>query len=208
MSAINKKRIKKTLLISCISISILFGLLLLTVLATNLTVVVKTDARIFVPEDFQKNADFNCILVLGAGVRGGKPSDMLRDRLDTAIELYFDGTAPKLLLSGDHQSEDYDEVGVMSAYAIENGVPEADILLDHLGLSTYESVIRSKDVFGIHSMVIVTQEYHLPRALYIAEQLEIDAVGVCADTRSYKSELYRNVREYAARTKDFFKCIF
>lgn len=180
----------------------------MTVLATNLTVVVKTDARIFVPEDFQKNADFDCILVLGAGVRGGKPSDMLRDRLDTAIELYFDGTAPKLLLSGDHQSEDYDEVGVMSAYAIENGVPEADILLDHLGLSTYESVIRSKDVFGIGSMVIVTQEYHLPRALYIAEQLEIDAVGVCADTRSYKSELYRNVREYAARTKDFFKCIF
>ena len=208
MSAINKKRIKKTLLISCISISILFGLLLLTVLATNLTVVVKTDARIFVPEDFQKNADFDCILVLGAGVRGGKPSDMLRDRLDTAIELYFDGTATKLLLSGDHQSEDYDEVGVMSAYAIENGVPEADILLDHLGLSTYESVIRSKDVFGIGSMVIVTQEYHLPRALYIAEQLEIDAIGVCADTRSYKSELYRNVREYAARTKDFFKCIF
>ena len=208
MSAINKKRIKKTLLISCISISILFGLLLLTVLATNLTVVLKTDARIFVPEDFQKNSDFDCILVLGAGVRGGKPSDMLRDRLDTAIELYFDGTATKLLLSGDHQSEDYDEVGVMSAYAIENGVPEADILLDHLGLSTYESVIRSKDVFGIGSMVIVTQEYHLPRALYIAEQLEIDAVGVCADTRSYKSELYRNVREYAARTKDFFKCIF
>ena len=208
MSAINKKRIKKTLLISCISISILFGLLLLTVLATNLTVVLKTDARIFVPEDFQKNSDFDCILVLGAGVRGGKPSDMLRDRLDTAIELYFDGTATKLLLSGDHQSEDYDEVGVMSAYAIENGVPEADILLDHLGLSTYESVIRSKDAFGIGSMVIVTQEYHLPRALYIAEQLEIDAVGVCADTRSYKSELYRNVREYAARTKDFFKCIF
>ena len=208
MSAINKKRIKKTLLISCISIALLFGLLLMTVLATNLTVVVKTDARIFVPEDFQKNADFDCILVLGAGVRGGKPSDMLRDRLDTAIELYFDGTATKLLLSGDHQSEDYDEVGVMSAYAIENGVPEADILLDHLGLSTYESVIRSKDVFGIGSMVIVTQEYHLPRALYIAEQLEIDAIGVCADTRSYKSELYRNVREYAARTKDFFKCIF
>lgn len=208
MSVIYKKRIKKTLLISCISIALLLGALLLTVLATNLTVVFKTDSKIFAPEDFQEDADFDCILVLGAGVRDGKPSDMLRDRLDTAIALYFDGIAPKLLLSGDHQSEDYDEVGVMRDYAMENGVPESNILLDHLGLSTYESVIRAKQELGIDSAIIVTQKYHLPRALYIADRIGVDAVGVCADTRSYSGAFYRSVREYAARTKDFFKCIF
>jgi vancomycin permeability regulator SanA len=145
-------------------------------------------------------------MVLGAGIKNNKPSLMLRDRLECAIELYFQNGVP-LLMSGDHSTEDYNEVGVMKAYAEEQGVPSEDILLDPEGYSTYESIFNALKNHGVEKIVIVTQEYHLYRALYIAKALGIEAYGVHADLRTYRGQVYRDVREHFARFKDFILTI-
>ena len=152
--------------------------------------------------------EFDCILVLGAGVRNGSPRPMLQDRLDYALKLYNDGVAPKLIMSGDHGRKEYDEVNIMKEYAIERGVPSEDIFMDHAGFSTYESIYRARDIFKVKKMVIVTQEYHLYRALYVANRLGIEAVGYASDPRQYAGQLYRELREILARDKDFVFCIF
>ena len=149
----------------------------------------------------------DCILILGAGVRNGKPTPMLRDRLLTGIELYEKGTAKKIIMSGDHGSSDYDEVNTMRLFAVERGVPEEDIFMDHAGFSTYDSVYRAKKVFEAKSIIIVSQKYHLYRALYISEKLGVKACGVSANLNKYGGQLKREIREILARDKDFFKCI-
>ena len=111
-------------------------------------------------------------------------------------------------MSGDHGREDYDEVNVMKSYAVENGVPDSDVFMDHAGFSTYDSIYRAKAVFEADSIIIVTQKYHLYRALYIAERLGVNAVGVSADLDDYSGQLKRDLREIAARDKDFFSCLF
>ena len=147
---------------------------------------------------------FDCILVLGAGVRAdGTPSHMLEDRLEIGIEMYFAGASDRLLMSGDHMSPDYNEVGVMKSHAISAGVPAEVIFLDHAGLSTYESIWRAKEIFGAKRILIVTQKYHLYRALYVADALGLEAYGVSADLRPYTAQIVRDVREVAARVKDF-----
>lgn len=148
--------------------------------------------------------DADCILVLGCGVcEDGTPSLMLRDRLDMGIALYEAGAAKKLLMSGDHGREEYDEVNTMKAYALERGVPSEDIFMDHAGFSTYDSMYRARDVFCAKKVLIVTQPYHLPRALYVAERLGLDAYGVAALDVSYRGQQYREFREMLARVKDF-----
>lgn len=146
----------------------------------------------------------DCILVLGAGVRSGVPSPMLEDRLKTGIALYQSGAAKRLLMSGDHGRKDYDEVNVMKSYALHEGVPSEAVFMDHAGFSTYESMYRARDIFGAKRIIIVTQEYHLYRALYDAEALGLEAYGVAADGRRYSGQLYRDFREILARGKDFF----
>lgn len=151
----------------------------------------------------------DCILVLGAGIRAdGSPTPMLKDRLDTAIEVYKSGAAPKLLMSGDHSREDYDEVQTMKDYAIDKGVPSEAIFMDHAGFSTYESLYRARDIFQAQNIVIVTQKYHLYRALYTAEALSLQALGVPADTKTYGGQTYRDLREILARNKDFLTSIY
>lgn len=153
--------------------------------------------------------EFDCILVLGAGVwSGGRPSHMLADRLDVAIDAYEAGAAPKLLMSGDHGRREYDEVNVMKDYAIDAGVPSEDVFMDHAGFSTYESLYRARDVFMAKRVLIVTQGYHLHRALYVAHALGIDAKGIAADLRTYRGQSYYDLREVLARCKDFAMCIF
>ena len=182
-------------------IGILGILGILTALLLNLYVVRSTEDRIHTDQLPADGAD--CILVLGAGVRpDGSPSDMLFDRVQTGLSLYHSGTAPKLLMSGDHGQTDYDEVACMLSLAREDGVPAEDIFLDHAGFSTYESLVRAKEVFGAQRVVIVTQKYHLHRALYIADSLGLEAVGVSADLRSYRGQRMRDAREAAARVKD------
>ena len=150
----------------------------------------------------------DCILVLGAAVWSGKPSPMLEDRLNAAIELYKSGVSNKILVSGDHGQDNYDEVNAMKKYAIEKGVPSEDIFMDHAGFSTYESVYRAKEVFGVKSMVIVTQKYHLFRAVYISKKLGIETYGENSDSRKYMGSIERETREVLARIKDFIKVTF
>ncbi len=152
--------------------------------------------------------DVDCILVLGCGVNSdGNPSAMLEDRLIRGIELYKAGVAPKLLMSGDHKNVYYDEVNVMKDYAIQSGVPSEDIFMDHAGLSTYESMYRAKEIFQAEKIIIVTQKYHLYRAIYTAEKLGIDAYGCESDLRTYFGQTKRDLREVLARCKDFFYTI-
>ena len=180
-----------------------------TVTAMNLYMIASVRSRIFADaESFDADFSADCILVLGAGVRGEAPSHMLEDRLLEAISLYEAGVAPKIIMSGDHSRTDYDEVNVMKSFAIERGVPSEDIFMDHAGFSTYESLYRAKAIFGVQSAVIVTQKYHLYRSLYIADELDVDALGVGADPRKYSGEVKRQIREIAARSKDMLWCAF
>lgn len=151
---------------------------------------------------------YDCILVLGCGVYGDTPSHMLEDRLLQGIELYYDGASQKLLMSGDHGRENYDEVNVMKNFAIERGVPSKNIFMDHAGFSTYESMYRAKEIFNAEKILIVTQEYHLYRAIYDARALGLEAYGVASNPRSYSNQIYRDIREILARNKDFIFCIF
>lgn len=156
--------------------------------------------------DEAKSAD--CILVLGAGVRAdGSPSPMLADRLAQGVYLYEMGVSDRLLMSGDNTKKGYDEVNTMKQYAIDKGVASENIFMDHAGISTYDSLYRAKEIFLVDKIVIVTQNYHLYRALYIADSLGIDAYGVSADPRIYAGQELREIREILARTKDFVKCI-
>ena len=150
--------------------------------------------------------DIDCILVLGAGIRGNRPSPMLQDRLDVAIELYNLGMK-KILVSGDHQGDDYDEVNVMKNYLLENNIPSEDIFVDHYGISTYDSIYRLRPIFKVNRVIIVSQEYHLYRALYIANMLDYQAYGVSADKYRYFGQEKRDVREFFARVKDMIKSI-
>lgn len=148
--------------------------------------------------------DVDCIIVLGCQVRADKsPSDMLKDRLDHALVLYNGGASPKILMSGDHGRVEYDEVNAMKQYAVDRDVPSSDVFMDHAGFSTYETVYRAKEIFGCDKVLIVTQEYHLYRSLYIAERLGLEAYGVAADGYDYPGQTVREMREILARNKDF-----
>lgn len=161
-------------------------------------------------DTFFEIADLNAevIIVPGCGIVDNKtPTHMLSDRLDVAIDLYNRGLAPKLLFSGDHKNDSHNEVAAMHDYAIERGVPEEDIILDHSGFSTSETMFRAKDVFGINKAIVVTQEYHLSRSLYLAKAAGIDVIGVCAEGHVFKGQLYYSLRELGARPKDFALCL-
>lgn len=193
-----------------ILISILITLIgfLLVIMTINFYVADSTKNQIIDEKEALNLQNIDCILVLGASVRNGKPSPLLEDRIKKAIELYKLGTAPKIIMSGDHGTKEYNEVSVMKNYAIEQGVPSEDIFMDHAGFSTYDSVYRAKEIFKVQNIVIVTQEYHLYRALYISNKLGLNAYGVKANPQKYSDALYREAREVLARNKDFVKCIF
>ncbi len=147
--------------------------------------------------------DYDCILVLGCGVQGTTPSHMLEDRLLQGIELYHSGASEKMIMSGDHGRDHYDEVNVMKDFAVERDVASSDIFMDHAGFSTYESMYRAKEIFQAEKILIVTQKYHLYRAIYNARALGLDAYGVASDPRTYVGQTYRDIREILARNKDF-----
>lgn len=153
-------------------------------------------------EDIPKGED--AIIVLGAGVKNdGTPSDILADRLETSIEVYNEGAAGALILSGDHGREEYNEVGAMKDYVLKNNIDESIVFMDHAGFSTYDTMYRAKEIFKVKSAVIVTNEYHLSRALYIARKLGIEAYGVKSDKRGYQLMDSYKKREVLAKLKDF-----
>lgn len=182
--------------------------LIILALAINFWVVESTKTKIITEEQAKNLPKADCILVLGAGIWGNSPSPMLEDRLLQGISLYQNGVSNKIIMSGDHGQEEYDEVNVMKNYAIEKGVPSENIFMDHAGFSTYDSIYRAKEVFGAKNIIIVTQEYHLYRALYVAEKLGLSTYGVKSNPREYAGQAFREIREIAARDKDFLQCIF
>lgn len=151
----------------------------------------------------------DCIIVLGCKVKDdGNPSRMLSDRLNCGINLYENGNTKKIIMSGDHGRNEYNEVGVMKSYAVDAGINPDDIFMDHAGFSTYESVYRARKIFGAKKIIIVSQEYHLFRAVFIARKLGLEAYGVSCDNITYANQTFRDLREAAARFKDFFSVIF
>lgn len=152
----------------------------------------------------------DCILVLGCGVlRSGEPGQSLTRRLDAALDLYRMGKAPKLLMSGDHGSESYDEVNAMKRYAVTHGVPAENVFMDHAGFSTYESMVRAREIFDCRSVLIVTQPYHVHRSLWNAWSQGLEAQAVAAEMfhGGLWSELRLYVREALARVKDMLWCL-
>ena len=194
------KKVLKKMMVTfiCILVIILCGAL---VIINN--VQAKGEKRIVTKDTLPEKVD--AIIVLGAGVReDGTPSDILTDRLSTSLDILNMGVEGKLLLSGDHGREGYNEVGTMKDYILKNSdIKEKDIFLDHAGFSTYDSIYRAKDIFKVESAIIVTNEYHLPRALYLAEKLGIDAYGYTSDKREYYYMDAYKKRERIAQLKDF-----
>ena len=146
------------------------------------------------------------VLVLGAYVLpDGTLSTMLQDRVMAGYELYENGKVPKIIVSGDHGRQDYDEVNTMKDFIKSKGVTGQDIFMDHAGFSTYESLYRARDIFQVKKVIIVTQRYHLPRAIFIARELGLEAYGVASDNHDYGPVMAKyEVREMAARNKDFW----
>ena len=159
----------------------------------------------YIGEDAGGLPEADCVMVPGALVFGDDHlSDVLKDRMDAAISIYEAGKAKVLLLSGDHGQKDYDEVNAMMDYAVAKGVPKEDIFLDHAGFSTYESMYRARDVFCVQSVIVVTQEVNLSRAVYDARRLGLEAWGVAADAHVYGNGTQQALREMLARVKDYF----
>lgn len=204
MKSVNNKLKRILLIVFCTFLGICAAVAVYA-LCVNNHIVKSTESYILSAEDAAELENVDCILVLGAGVRGTTLSDMLADRVNTGIELYEMGAAPKILMSGDHGRDDYDEVNAMKDYAKKNSVPSEDIFMDHAGFSTYESMYRARDVFCAKKIIIITQEYHLYRAIYIARYLGIEAYGVDGQVRDYTvdTNIYNTLREFIARNKDF-----
>jgi len=204
MPAFLKKITKKqwcSIAKNAVVLLLLFALLFaITLLSLNAAIKSVTKNKILEPHTAAQLGDIDCILVLGCHIR----SQYLADRLTTAFGLYDMGASPKLLMTGDHGREVYDEVNYMLDKAEEHGIERKDVFTDHAGFSTYESIYRAKEIFGAKRIIIVTQEYHLYRSLYLAEKLGIEAYGVSASLHGYGSQDYQDMRESLARMKDFF----
>ena len=193
------KKIAKTALVT-VSIMALAGLFISTYVLFSTISSIKTVDEL--------DDDYDAIIVLGAGLWSGRPSPMLEDRLKVGIEIYEQQDDVLMIMSGDNEMKNYDEPTAMMVYAIENGVNQNDIIKDRFGLSTYESMYRAKYVYKMNKVVIVTQRYHLHRALYVAKALGLDAVGVKSDLHNYGFRMVKyTVREWLARNKDFIYSI-
>ena len=195
-----KKVLKYGIIVIVVLIVLIFGI--------NFYVRLSTKKQIIKESEYSKLSDIDCIIILGAGIWGDKPSPMLEDRLLEGINLYRNNISDKIIVSGDHGRKEHDEVNIMKNYLIEKGIPSENVFMDHAGFSTYESIYRAKEIFQAKKMVIVTQKYHLYRALYIAKKLGIESYGVGSDPRQYVGATNREIREIFARDKDFIKCIF
>lgn len=187
-----------------ITISAIAALGLLAVLIPNLIVCSSSAGKIYNREEISNLPnDFDCILVLGAGVYAdGTPTPMLNDRLVVACEAYEAGCSDRMIMSGDHLYADYNEPGAMKSFAVEQGISSKVIFLDHAGISTYDSIYRAIKLYGAEKILIVTQKYHLYRAIYLANSLGAEAYGVSANLRRYFGQPKYTVREWVARVKD------
>ncbi len=154
----------------------------------------------------EKAPAVDAILILGARVyTDGTPSPLLQDRLDYGYTLYAAGKADRIIVSGDHGRKEYDEVNAMKNYLLKKGVPQEHIFLDHAGFNTYDSLYRAKEIFQVNTLIVCTQEFHMPRALYIARQLGLEAYGYAAPDKAAYHMAYNNFREKLAQVKAFLE---
>ncbi len=191
----NLNRISRMLLWFCL---IILFLVFLLVALPRLVTLWSTRSRVYTVESVPVR---RVAIVFGAGLwRDGSPTPVLRDRVATAAQLYFAGKVEKLLMSGDNSDLYYNEPGAMRGYALDLGVPDEAIVLDYAGRRTYDTCYRARAIFGLQDAILVTQAFHLPRALYVCNALGLPSVGVPADLRIYlnRSLLYWNLREVPA----------
>ena len=201
------EELKRSMLVFCIVAAIF---LLLAVFGTGLNRAVVWYASQSDIHDCNNeiniNKKYDCLLVHGASVRpDGSPSPILEDRLRGAVALYKAGVSDIVLLSGDDSGDDYDEVECMERYCLENGIPKEAIIRDDIGFSTSESVYNTVRTLGYKNIMVVTQEYHLYRAMYMIKRMDAEADGFSTDYRKYSLQFKRDIREYLARCKDFIK---
>lgn len=181
---------------------LLLGLTLLFVLVI-INFIVIISSTYYMDDDINyKNYDY--VLVLGAGVRDGRPSKMLKDRLDKVLDIYNYNSDITIIVSGDSVSPLYDETSVMMKYLQEHNVKAENIIIDKYGVSTYDSIVRIKEVVLNKKVIIVTQKYHLYRSVYIAYSNDLDVIGVSCNNNKYFGQIKREVREILARVKDYF----
>ena len=168
------------------------------VLAINAYVYLATTARIYQSADASPTVE--AVIIPGAAIlRSGKMSPIFQDRADMAIQLYAAGKAHKILVSGDNSTLSHNEVNPVRTYLLQNGIPDEDIFLDHAGFDTYSTMYRARYVFGVDSAVVATQSFHLPRSVFLAKELGIDAYGVNADAG--RSNIKNYFREALASVK-------
>jgi len=196
------KKIKKLIM----PVIVLGTFLLLILIIANFVVI--GNSKRFLYENISEVPKCYTAIVLGAKVQqNGTPSDYLQDRLDMAIELYHNNKISRFLLSGDHGQTSYDEVNNMKAYLINHGINTEDIFLDHAGFDTYNTMVRAKIIFKVQDAIIVTQKFHLPRAVYIARSQGIEAFGIKADKRQYAAMKSLKIREALSSVKAFTEVI-
>ncbi len=198
-----KKKIKLIIRICLLAATIL----LILIIVSNAIIIYKS--RGFIYNNVTDVPAKYTVIVLGAKVSpGGVPSNYLHDRLDKAIEIYNNHKAQRFLLSGDHGHTTYDEVNAMKYYLLNRGIKTEDIFLDHAGFDTYSTMVRARKVFLIKDVIIVSQEFHLPRAVYIARSIGLDAIGINANNNKYAGLKQLKVREIIARVKAFVEVLF
>ena len=190
-------------------VKIVFRVSIIVVIAfvvINIYIINSTKSQIFAIQD--NVTARQTALLLGARVYDdGRLSHVMEDRALTAIQLYQSGKVDKILISGDHGTSGYDEVNTIKDYLINQNVPQENIFTDHAGFDTYDSIYRARDIFEVDSMIIVTQKFHLPRAVYIANSLGVKSIGVVADRREYRDKERNQIRESVARIKAFLNVI-
>jgi len=196
------RRLKKFILFSVI------GLVLAIFTILGLEAIFKRQTNDLIFRDISAVPNSKTVIVLGASVHAdGKLSPILKDRVDTAIKLFQSDKVDNFLVTGDHRTEDYNEVAAMVGYLEDNGIDKDLIISDHAGLDTYDSMYRAGKVFGIQNAIVVTQEFHLPRALFIASNLGLDYLGFPADQRAYQTEYRLKQREKLANFKALWEVL-
>ncbi|MDR5590722.1 SanA/YdcF family protein [Christiangramia sp. SM2212] len=196
------KRLKKIILASVI------GLVLIIFVILGIEAIFQRQTAGLIYDNMSNVPPARTVIILGASVHAdGKLSPILKDRVDTAIKLFEKNKVNNFLVTGDHRSEDYNEVAAMVGYLEENGIDKSLIISDHAGLDTYDSMYRAGKLFEVESAIVVTQKFHLPRALFIAKNLGLDYRGFAADQRAYQTEYRLKQREKLANLKALWEVL-
>lgn len=196
------RRLKKIILFSVI------GLILIIFAILGVEATFQRQTKDLIYRDISVIPHAQTVIILGASVHAdGKLSPILKDRVDTAIKLYRNNKVDNFLVTGDHRSDDYNEVSAMVGYLEDKGIDKSLITSDHAGLDTYDSMYRAGKLFNIDNAIVVTQEFHLPRTLFIASNLGYNYKGFAADQRAYRTEYRLKQREKLANIKALWEVL-